>query len=97
MDWVSPEVKQIGSSTVLWITVFVVPSKSQSGIGIMLRVQSSCLETNVVSMKQCVKPESTSVATVTECIRSGVSCNVKEFGLEGADALRHSSTETPRG
>ena len=61
----------------------------------MLRVQSSYLEENMESMKQCVKLESTSVAIVTEGIRSELSCNVKEFGLERADALRHCSTETP--
>ena len=85
--------KRNGSSIVLQMMVFVVPSKSWSGIGVMLRVQSSCLEANVESMKQCVEPESTSVARVTEGIRSEVSCNVKEFGLERVDVLRHSSTE----
>ena len=69
--------------------------KSQSGIGVMLRVQSYCLETNVASMKQCAELESTSVAMVTEGIRSDVSCKVKGFGLERVDALRHSSTEAP--
>ena len=44
-----------------------------------------------MSMKQCVELESTSVAMVTEGIRSEVSCMVKEFGLERVDALRHSS------
>ena len=34
-----------------------------------------------------------SVAIVMEGLRSEVSCNVKEFGLERADALRCSSTE----
>ena len=75
------------------MTVFVVLSKSQSGIGVMLKVWGSCLEVNVESMKQCVKPESTSVAIVTEGIRLEVSCNVNELGLERADALRHGSTE----
>ena len=42
-------------------------------------------------MKQCVEPESTSVAMVTEGIRSEVSYRVKEFGLERVDALRCSS------
>ena len=87
--------KRIGSSTVLWITVLVVPSKSRSGIGVMLRVWSCCLETNVVLMKQCVELESTSVAMVTEGIRSEVSCRVKEFGLERVDALRCSSAVAP--
>ena len=73
--------------------VLVVLSKSWSGIGIMLKVQSCCLEMNVVSMKQCVKLESTRVAMVTEGIRSEVSCKVKEFGLERVYALRRSSTE----
>ena len=73
--------------------VFVVLLKSQSGIGVMLMVRSSCLEMNVESMKQCVEPEPTSVAMVMEGIRSEVSCNVKEFGLKRVDALRHSSTE----
>ena len=57
----------------------------------MLRVQSCCLETKVVSMKQCVELESTRVAMVTEGIRLEVSCMVKEFGLKRVDALRGSS------
>ena len=69
--------KQIGNSTVLQMIVSIVPSKSQSGISIMLRVWSSCLKANVESMKQYVKPESTSVANVMEGIRSEVSYNVK--------------------
>ena len=46
-------------------------------------------------MKQCVKPESTRVAMVTEGIRLEVSCMVKEFRLERVDALRCSSTVAP--
>ena len=84
--------KQIGKSTVLQITVLVVPSKSWSGIRVILRVRSWCLETKVLSIKQCVEPESTKVMKVTEGIKSEVSCMVKEFGLERVDALRHSST-----
>ena len=53
------------------------------------------MEVNVESMKQCVELESTSVAIVTESLRSEVSCNVKEFEVERADVLRHSSTEAP--
>ena len=83
--------KSIGNLTVLQITVSIVLSKSQSGIGVMLRVQSCCLEMKVVSMKQCVEPESTRVVMVTEGIRSEVSCKVKEFRLERVDALRPSS------
>ena len=51
------------------------------------------METNLVSMKQCVELESTSVVMVTEGIRSEVSCKVKEFELERVDVLRHSSTK----
>ena len=87
--------KQIGNSTVLRITVLVVPSKSWSGIGVILRVRSWCLETKVLSIKQYVEPESTRVTMVTEGIKSEVSCIVKEFGLERVDALRHSSTVVP--
>ena len=83
--------KRIGNLTVLQIMVLVVPSKSWSGIGVILIVWSCCLEKKVVSMKQCVEPESTRVAMVTEGIRSEVSCMVKEFGLERVDVLRHSS------
>ena len=61
MDWISPEMKRIGNSAVLQMTVFVVLSKRRSGIGVILWVLSSCLEANVESMKQCVEPESTSV------------------------------------
>ena len=57
----------------------------------MLRVWSLCLETKVLSMKQCVEPESTRVTRVTEGIKLKVSYIVKEFGLERVDALRHSS------
>ena len=95
MDWVSPKVKWIGNSTLLQIMVLVVPSKSQSGIRVMLRVRSWCLETKVLSMKQCVEPESTRVTIVTEGIKSEVRCIVREFGLERVDALRHSSIVAP--
>ena len=74
--------KRIGKLTVLRITVLVVPLKSQSRIGVILRVRSWCLETKVLSIKQCVEPESTKVTRVTEGIKSEVSCMVKEFGLE---------------
>ena len=95
MCWISPEVKLIGNSTVLRIMVLVVPSKSRSGIGVILRVRSWCLETKVLSIKQCVEPESTKVTRVTEGIKLEVSCIVKEFRLERVDALRHSSTVAP--
>ena len=87
--------KRIGKSTVLWITVLVVPLNSRSGIGGILRVWSWCLEMKVLSIKQCVEPESTKVMRVTEGIKSEVSCMVKEFGLERVDALRRSSTVAP--
>ena len=87
--------KRIGSLTVLQIMVLVVPSKSQSEIGVMLRARSCCLEMNAVSMKKCVEPESTSVAMVMEGLRLEVSCRVKEFGLERVDALRCSSAVAP--
>ena len=48
-------------------------------------------------MKQCVEPESTSVAMVMEGIRLEVSCRVKEFGLERVDALRYRSAVTLMG
>ena len=50
------------------------------------------LETKILSIKQCVKPESTKVSKGTEGIKLEVSCMVKEFGLERVDALSHSST-----
>ena len=87
--------KGIGSLTVLQITVLVVLSKSWSRIGVMLRVWSCCLETNVVLMKQCVELEFTSVAMVMEGIRLEVSCRVKEFKLERVDVLRCSSAMAP--
>ena len=74
--------KRIGKLTVLRITVLVVPLNSQSGIGVRLRARSWCLETKVLSIKQCVEPESTKVMKVTEGIKLEVSCMVKEFGLE---------------
>ena len=49
----------------------------------------------VLSIKQCVEPESTKVVRVTEGIKLEVSCLVKEFGLERVDALRRSSTVAP--
>ena len=49
----------------------------------------------VLSIKQCVEPESTKVMRVTEGIKSEVSSMIKEFGLERVDALRHSSTVVP--
>ena len=55
-------------------------------------VWSRCLETKVLSIKQCVEPEFTKVTRVTEGIKLEVSCMVKEFGLERVDVLRHSST-----
>ena len=81
--------------TVLWIMVLVVLSNSWSGIGIILRVQSWCLETKVLSIKQCVEPESTKVTRVTEGIKSEVSGMITEFRLERVDALRRSSTVAP--
>ena len=73
----------------------VVPSKSRSEIRVILMVRSWCLETKVLSIKQCVEPESTKVTMVTEGIKLEVSYMVKEFGLERMYALRHSSTVTP--
>ena len=81
--------KQIGNSTVL-----VVPSKSRSRIGIILRVLSWCLEMKILSIKQCVELESTKVTRVTKGIKE-ISGMVKEFGLERVDALRRSSTVAP--
>ena len=49
-------------------------------------VRSWCLETKVLSIKQCMEPESTKVTMVTEGIKLEVSCMVKEFGLERVDA-----------
>ena len=82
--------KRIGNLTVLQITVLVVPSKSQSGIRVILRVRSWCLETKVLSIKQCVELEFTKVTMVAEGIKLEVSGMVKEFGLERAGVLRHS-------
>ena len=53
------------------------------------------METKILSMKQCVEPESTRMTMVTEGIKLEVSCIVKEFGLERVDALRHSSIVAP--
>ena len=52
MEWVSPEGKQIGKSTVEVITEFEVPSNSQSGIGGIANVRSLWTEVNMKSMKQ---------------------------------------------
>ena len=78
--------KWIGKLTVLWITVLVVPSNSWSGIGVILRVRSWCLEMKVLLIKQCVELEATKVMRVTEGIKSEVSGIIKEFGLERVDA-----------
>ena len=52
--------------------------------------------TKVLSIKQCVEPESTKVMrVVTEGIKLEVSCMVREFGLERVDVLRRSSTMAP--
>ena len=95
MEWVSPEGKQIGNSTVKVITEFEVPSNSQSGIGGIGVVRSLWTEVNVESMKQCVEPESTRVVMLIFGAEVEVSWSVKEFGLERADALRRSSAIAP--
>ena len=92
-DWISPEGKWIGNSTVEVITEFEVPSNSQSGIGGTGNVRSLWTEVNTESRKQCVEPESTKVGMVIPRTKVEVSWSVKEFGLERADALRRSSTE----
>ena len=94
-EWISPEGKQIGNSTVEVIMEFEVPSNSQSGIGGMGNVWSLWTEVNMESRKQCVEPESTRVGMVIPRTKVEVSWSVKEFRLERADALRHSSTEAP--
>ena len=94
-EWISPEGKLVGNSTVEVIMEFEVPSKSWSGIGGMGNVQSLWMEVNTESRKQCVEPESTKVGMVIPGTKVVVSWSVKEFGLERADALRHRSTEAP--
>ena len=91
MEWISPEGKQIGNSTVKVITEFEVLSNSRSGIGGIGVVQSLWMEVNVESRKQCVEPESTRVVKIIFGTEVEVSWSVKEFGLERADALRRSS------
>ena len=49
----------------------------------------------VLSIKQCVEPESTKVSKGTQGIKSEVSCMVNEFGLERVDVSRRSSTVAP--
>ena len=95
MEWISPEGKQIGNSTVEVITEFEVPLNSWSGIGGTGNVRSLWTEVNMESRKQCVEPESTRVGMVIPGTKAEVSWSVKEFGLERADALRRSSTEAP--
>ena len=94
-EWISPEGKQIGNSTVKVITEFEVPSNSQSGIGGIGVVRSLWTEVNVESMKQCVEPESARVVMIIFGAKVEVSWSVKEFGLERADALRRSSAIAP--
>ena len=94
-EWISPEGKQIGNSTVKVMTEFEVPSNSRSGIGGIGIVRSLWTEVNVKSMKQCVEPESTRVVMIIFGAKVEVSWSVKEFGLERADALRHSSAIAP--
>ena len=59
------------------MSVLVVLSKSQSRSGVILMVQSWCLEMKVLSIKQCVELESTKVTMVAEGIKSEVSGMVK--------------------
>ena len=94
-EWISPEGKQIGNSTVKVITDFEVPSNSRSGIGGIGVVRSLWTEVNVESRKQCVELESTRVVMIIFGTEVEVSWSVKEFGLERADALRHSSAIAP--
>ena len=94
-EWISPEGKQIGNSTVKVITEFEVLSNSRSGIGGIGVVRSLWMEVNVESMKQCVEPESTRVVMIIFGTEVEVSWSVKEFGLERADALRRSSAIAP--
>ena len=94
-EWISPEGKQIGNSTVKVITEFEVPSNTRSGIGGIGSVWSLWTEVNTESRKQCVEPESTKVGMVIPRTKVEVSWSVKEFGLERADVLRCSSTEAP--
>ena len=95
MEWISPEGKQIGNSTVKVITEFEVSSNSWSGIGGIGIVRSLWTEVNVESRKQCVEPESTRVGMIISGTEVEVSWSVKEFGLERADALRRSSAVAP--
>ena len=95
MEWISPEGKQIGNSTVKVITEFEVPLNSQSGIGGIGIVWSWWTEANMESRKQCVEPESTRVGMAISRTKVEVSWSVKEFGLERADALRRSSAVAP--
>ena len=74
---------------------FEVPSNSRSRIGGMGNVQSLWTEVNAESRKQCVKPESTRVGMIIPGTKAEASWSVKEFGLERADMLRHSSTKAP--
>ena len=94
-EWISPEGKQIGNSTIEAIAEFVVLSNSWSRIGGMGNVRSLWTEVNTESRKQCVEPESTRVGMVIPRTKVEVSWSVKEFGLERADVLRCSSTEAP--
>ena len=95
MEWVSPEGKWIGNSTVKVITEFEVLSNSWSGIGGIGSVQSLWTEANMESRKQCVKPESTRVSMVISGTEVKVSWSVNEFELERVDALRRSTAVAP--
>ena len=94
-EWVSPEGKQIGNSTVKVMMEFEVLSNSRSGIGGIGRVGCLWTEVNTESRKQCVEPESTRVGMVIPGTKVEVSWSVKEFGLERADVLSRSSAEAP--
>ena len=94
-EWISPEGKQIGNSTVKVISEFEVPLNSRRGIGGIGIVWSLWMEVNVESRKQHVEPESTRVGMIISRTEVEVSWSVKEFGLERADALRCSSAVAP--
>ena len=93
MEWVSPEGKRIGNSTVKVMTEFEVQLNSQSRIGGIGSLRSLWMEVNTESRKQYVEPESTRVGMVIPRTKVEVSWSVKEFGLERADVLRRSSAE----
>ena len=66
------------------------PSNRRSRIGGIVEVDSAWVRTNLVSIKQCVEPESTS-ALKGPAMAGDVTGRIRELGSERADALIRNS------